>query len=164
MNIEKFVVVVIACTALMIGMDAQRARCDEMISSACRCPQNLSHLLPEMEKILQSISAQEFKDVIRSSLTASIPQAIEEADGINEQITYLRQEIYEQARLQRYVERIAREASNNPSEALKPCRDGERGSYCSSVERYYMALATNLANRAFLETLECYSRGECGAN
>ena len=46
------------------------------------CPENLSHLGEEMDALLKGVHVKEFKRTIRSALQASIPQAIERADGI----------------------------------------------------------------------------------
>ena len=129
---------------------------DTRFISTRTCPKDLSHLRGEIEEILKPFSVPEFKQAIRSSLTASIPEAIHQADGILAQIAFLRRDILEQEFIQRDAEQIAREASANPSGPLTPCPKGEKGSYCSAVERYNMALAANLANRAFLDALECY--------
>ena len=122
------------------------------------CPKNLSALRPQMETILASVASPKFKKTILASLDASIPDAIRDADGINVQISYLEAEIIEQERVQRYSERIARDATGKFMEPLKPCKPGEKGSYCTAVEQYYISSASNLANRAFLDALKCYKR------
>lgn len=111
-----------------------------------------------MEAILASVSSPEFKKAILASLSASIPEAIQRADGINAQIAYLKREIAEQERVQKYSEKIAREVNGNFMKPLKPCRRNEKGSYCTAVEEYYISLASNLANRSFLDALQCYKR------
>ena len=122
------------------------------------CPENLSHLSEEMDTLLKGVHVKEFKRTMRSVLQASIPQAIERADGIKEQMAFLRKEIQHQVRVEKSADFIARDVSKNPDGPLKPCKRRERGGYCNTVERYYMAKAANLANRAFLKALECYQR------
>ena len=68
------------------------------------CPQDLSYQEQEMEKILQYVLAQEFKETIRASLRMSIPEAIRQSDGIKEQITFLKREIMVQDTKMRYAE------------------------------------------------------------
>ena len=130
---------------------------DNAVSSQT-CPKDLSGLRPQMEAILASVSSPDFKKAILASLSASIPEAIQRADGINAQIAYLQREIAEQERVQKYSEKIAREVNGNFMEPLKPCRRNEKGSYCTAVEEYYISLASNLANRSFLDALQCYKR------
>ena len=122
------------------------------------CPENLSHLSEEMDTLLKGVHVKEFKRTMRSVLQASIPQAIERADGIKEQMAFLRKEIQHQVRVEKSADFIARDVSKNPDGPLKPCKRREKGGYCNTVERYYMAKAANLANRAFLKALECYQR------
>ena len=141
---------------LMVAQDEPRS--GQASRDSDICPQDLSSLSPEMEEILQFIDAPQFKRAIRSSLHASIPKAIQRADGLKAEIAHLRQEIKQQKLTQRESEKIARQSSDNSSDVLRPCSKGEKGSYCSAVERYYMARASNLANQAFLEALLCYDR------
>lgn len=122
------------------------------------CPVNLSALHDEIESLLMSVSNQSFKTTIRASLKASIPEAIQRADGINRQLAFLQREIVAQDRFRQDAEEIARKSSGNFSGALKPCRPGEKGSYCSAVERFYISSAANVVNRGFLAALECYKR------
>lgn len=122
------------------------------------CPENLSHLSEEMDTLLKGVHVKEFKRTMRSVLQASIPQAIERADGIKEQIAFLQKEIQHQVRVEKSADFIARDVSKNLDGPLTPCKRREKGGYCNTVERYYMAKAANLANRAFLEALECYQR------
>ena len=122
------------------------------------CPENLSHLSEEMDALLKGVHVKEFKRTMRSVLQASIPQAIERADGIKEQMAFLRKEIQHQVRVEKSADFIARDVSKNLDGPLTPCKRREKGGYCNTVERYYMAKAANLANRAFLEALECYQR------
>lgn len=122
------------------------------------CPENLSHLSEEMDALLKGVHVKEFKRTMRSVLQASIPQAIERADGIKAQMAFLRKEIQHQVRVEKSADFIARDVSNNPDGPLKPCKRPEENGYCNTVERYFMAKAANLANRAFLDALECYRR------
>ena len=122
------------------------------------CPENLSHLSEEMDTLLKGVHVKEFKRTMRSVLQASIPQAIERADGIKEQIAFLQKEIQHQVRVEKSADFIARDVSKNLDGPLTPCKRREKDGYCNTVERYYMAKAANLANRAFLEALECYQR------
>ncbi len=126
--------------------------------AADQCPANLAHLGEEMDALLEGVHVKEFKRTMRSVLQASIPQAIERADGIKEQVAFLRKEIQHQVRVEKSADFIARDVSNNPDGPLKPCKRPEENGYCNTVERYYMAKAANLANRAFLKALECYQR------
>ena len=122
------------------------------------CPADLSSLRPQMEKALASVQSPQFKKTMLESLSASIPDAIHQADGLNAQIAFLKSEIAEQYRVQRYSEKIARESNGNFMEPLAPCPRDEKGSYCTAVEQYYISVASNLANRAFLDALICYQR------
>ncbi len=122
------------------------------------CPENLAHLGEEMDTLLKGVHVKEFKRTIRSALQASIPRAIKQADGIKAQMAFLQKEIQFQVRVEKSADFIARDVSKNPDGPLTPCKPGERGGYCNTVERYYMAKAANLANRAFLNALECYQR------
>ena len=126
--------------------------------AADQCPANLSHLGEEMDALLKGVHVKEFKRTMRSVLQASIPQAIRRADGIKAQIAFLRKEIQHQVRVEKSADFIARDVSKNLDGPLKPCKRREKGGYCNTVERYYMAKAANLANRAFLKALECYQR------
>ena len=120
------------------------------------CPNTLSHLTEEMETLLAGVHVKEFKRTIRAALHASIPHAIERADGINAQIVFLQKEIQHQSRVETSAALIARDVSNNPRRPLTPCKRGEESGYCHTVERYFMAKASNLANRGFLKALECH--------
>jgi hypothetical protein len=122
------------------------------------CPVDLSSLRPQMETALVSVSSPGFKKAILASLLASIPDAIRRADGIDAPISYLKREIVEQEHVQRYSEKVARDANGHFREPLKPCHMNEKGSYCTAVEQYYISAAANLANRAFLDALMCYKR------
>ena len=122
------------------------------------CPTDLSEIEEEMEVVLGSVLNETFKKTIRASIQASIPEAIQRADGVNSQIKFLNAQIRKQYRSQEYAENVARKAANNVDEDLIPCQQGERGSYCDAVEQYYISEASNLANRGFLDALECYQR------
>ncbi len=126
--------------------------------AADTCPETLSHLSEEMDALLEGVHVKEFKRTMRSVLQASIPQAIQRADGIKEQIAFLQKEIQHQVRVEKSADFIARDVSGNPDGPLKPCKRPEENGYCNTVERYFMAKAANLANRAFLKALECYQR------
>jgi len=126
--------------------------------AAEHCPENLSHLGEEMDALLKGVHVKEFTRTMRSVLQASIPEAIERADGIKAQMAFLRKEIQHQVRVEKSADFIARDVSKNLDGPLKPCKRREKGGYCNTVERYYMAKAANLANRAFLKALECYQR------
>lgn len=126
--------------------------------AAEQCPANLSHLREEMDALLKGVHVKEFKRTMRSVLQASIPQAIRRADGIKEQVAFLRKEIQHQVRVEKSADFIARDVSKNLDGRLEPCKRPEENGYCNTVERYFMAKAANLANRAFLEALECYQR------
>ena len=128
------------------------------VQAADHCPVNLSHLGEEMDALLKGVHVKGFKRTMRSVLQASIPQAIQRADGIKEQIVFLQKEIQHQVRVEKSADFIARDVSKNLDGPLKPCKRREKGGYCNTVERYYMAKAANLANRAFLKALECYQR------
>ena len=129
-----------------------------VVKAADQCPENLSHLGQEMDALLEGVHVKKFKRTMRSVLQASIPQAIEQADGIKAQMAFLRKEIQHQVRVEKSADFIARDVSNNPDGPLKPCKQPEENGYCNTVERYFMAKAANLANRAFLKALECYQR------
>lgn len=122
------------------------------------CPENLSHLHEEMESLLRLVDVPEFIRTMRESLTASIPDAMRQVDGLQAQIVALQEEIQYQERVEKSAEFISRDVSNNPTGPLEPCRRSEKSSYCSTLERYYMAQAANLANHGFLEALQCYQQ------
>ena len=124
------------------------------------CFENLTHLQDEMEVLLESIYVKQFREAIRRALAASIPEAISRIDGLKAEIESLRREIQHQVRVEKSAEFIARDVSNNPDGPLKPCKRAEKGGYCETIERYYMAKAANLANRGFLQALECYQGKE----
>ena len=128
------------------------------IKENASCPENLSHLHEEMEGLLRKVDVPEFIRTMRESLTASIPDTIQQIDGLKPEIAALQQEIQHQERVEKSAEFIARDVSNNPSGPLEPCRRRKKGGYCSTVERFYIAKAANLANRGFLEALQCYQQ------
>jgi hypothetical protein len=124
------------------------------------CPKDLSILQSKMEEALQFVKSSSFRDTLLASLQASIPEAIAQADGLAGQITFLKQEIGRQEQERAHAEEVARESLDDPSKALVPCRTGMEGSYCHAVDQYYASIAANLANKAFLEALECYQGKE----
>ena len=129
-----------------------------LITNAQSCPVDLSSFREEIELLLESVSDEAFKKTIRESLKASIPQAIHQADGINPQMAFLRKEIIAQDQIRKDAEEIARVSTDNLDDALTPCSAEEKGSYCNAVEQYYIASASNVANRGFLAALECYKK------
>ena len=126
--------------------------------AAKQCPTDLSLLRPEMEKALQYIKSASFRSTMLASLQASIPEAIVQADGLSQQIVFLKQEIVSQERERAYAEEVAREGLVDPSQSLKPCRHGKEGAYCHAMDQYLVSIAANLANREFLNALQCYQR------
>jgi hypothetical protein len=131
---------------------------EDASSTRTPCPTDLSHLQPKMEKVLQFVESASFRKTMLASLQASIPEAIAQADGLAGQIAFLQQEIVRQELEREHAEEVARESLNDPSNPLLPCQRGEEGSYCHAAEQYYVSIAVNLANRAFLDALECYHR------
>jgi hypothetical protein len=111
-----------------------------------------------MEKALQYIRSGSFREAILVSLQASIPEAIEQADGLVRQIAFLKQEIFRQEQERTHAEQVAREELTDALQPLKPCRYGEERAYCYAVDQYHISTAANLANQAFVEALECYQR------
>ena len=128
------------------------------VAEGAACFENLMHLQEEMEILLKSVYVKQFRETIRRSLTASIPEAVSRIDGLKAEIESLRREIQHQTRVEKSAEYIARDVSKNPDGPLRPCRRTEKGGYCETLERYYMAKAANLANRGFLRALECYQK------
>ena len=149
-SVKRLSVMTILLAGLALSSPAAQA--------AEQCPENLSHLGEEMDALLKGVHVKEFKRTMRSVLQASIPQAIERADGIKAQMAFLRKEIQHQVRVEKSADFIARDVSKNPDGPLKSCKRPEENGYCHTVERYFMAKAANLANRAFLKALECYQR------
>jgi hypothetical protein len=127
-------------------------------SAAKQCPTDLSSLQPTMKKALEFVKSSTFRDTMLASLQASIPEAIVQADGLASQIAMLKQEISRQGQERTHAEQVAREGLTDASQPLKPCRYGEESAYCYAVDQYLVSTAANLANRAFIEALECYQR------
>lgn len=123
-----------------------------------QCPQNLAALEPEMQKALRYITSTSFRETMLASLQASIPDAIEQSDGLAQQIKFLKKEIVEQEQKRQHAERVAREHAKDPKKPLVPCRRREESSYCYAMDQYYVSTAANLANKAFLEALQCYQQ------
>jgi len=126
--------------------------------SDSKCFKNLVHLEDKMEALLKSVYVKEFREAIRRSLKASIPEAVSRIDGLKDEIASLRKEIQHQVRVEKSAEFILRDITKTSNGPLKSCRRTEEGGYCETLERYYMAQAANLANRGFLEALECYQK------
>lgn len=133
-------------------------RPDRLSLAMTRCPTDLSALQSKMQAVLQYVESASLRETLVASLKASIPKAIIQADGLPGQISFLKQEIVKQEQARAYAEKVARESLDDPSKPLVPCRPGEEGSYCHAMAQYYASLAMNMANRAFLEALECYQR------
>ena len=151
------ILIMLGClTWSVVGASFGKESSNEIVAGGC--PQNLSHLSEKAERYLKSVLSERFKKALRASLVASIPDAIQQADGIQRQIAYLRKEIVSQARAQTYAEQVARESTTHLSEELVPCEPGEKGSYCDAVEQYYVAVTSNMANQGFLDALECYQK------
>mgnify|MGYP006364830313 CR=1 FL=1 len=127
-------------------------------SSQINCPTDLSHLQAKMKEVLQFVKPALIRDTLLASLHASIPGAIVQMDGLAGQITFLKQEIVRQEQERVRAEEIAKGSLDDPSKPLVPCRSGMEGSYCHAMDQYYVSIAANLANRAFLNALECYQR------
>lgn len=125
-----------------------------MLASACF--ENLVHLEDELEVLLKSVHVKEFREATRRSLKASIPDAVSRIDGLKREIATLRKEIQHQVRVEKSAEFILRDITKTTDGPFKPCRRTEKGGYCETLERYFMAKAANLANRGFLEALECH--------
>lgn len=120
------------------------------------CFENLVHLEDELEILLKSVHVKEFREAVRRSLKASIPDAVSRIDGLKDEIASLRKEIAHQVRVEKSAEFILRDITKTSEGPFKPCRRNEKGGYCETLERYYMAKAANLANRGFLEALQCH--------
>ncbi len=147
-----FVFLTGACIECAFAESTPAAAVDET------CPHDLSSFHDEMEHVLKSVRSQPFKKTMRASLVASIPEAIQQSDGITRQLRFIKRRILDQNRAQAYGENVARKAGNNMNEALEACQPGEKGSYCEAVEQYYIAVASNIANKGFLDALECHQR------
>ena len=161
MSVSASVVLVVSLVGSIWGEFSPLSRAlveNRPVLTAETCPKDLSALQGQIEELLPSVSNESFKKATRSSLTASIPEAIQQADGINPQIAFLRKEIALQAQVKSDAAEIAKESSDKPSGSLLPCEPDEKGSYCSAVEQYYISSVSLLANSAFLDALECYKR------
>lgn len=122
------------------------------------CPQDLTALTSTMEEVLAFVTSSSLRDTLLASLQASIPEAIEHAESLAGEIAFLKDEIRRQEQLRAHAEQVAREELDDPSAPLLPCsREVEEG-YCYAVEQFYASTAANLANKAFLDALECYQR------
>jgi hypothetical protein len=130
----------------------------ESASTITNCPVDLSYLQAKMKEVLQFVKSPLIRDTLLASLQASIPDAIAQMDGVAGQIAFLKLEIVRQERERAHAEEVAREGLDDPSEPLLPCSGKMEGSYCYAVDQYYASVAANLANRAFLDALECYQR------
>jgi len=137
-------------------LSLQKSQAEVIASAAKECPQDLTSLQPKMEKALQFIKSTSFRNTMLAALQASIPEAINQADGLARQITFLEREIVRQERDKVHAEKVAREGLTDTRQPLKPCRHGKEGAYCYAMDQYLVSLATNLANEAFLEALRCY--------
>ena len=111
-----------------------------------------------MEDLLKSVYVKEFREAVRRSLVASIPEALSRIDGLKSEIESLRREIQHQGRLRTSAQLILRDITKDSEGPFAPCRRTEKGGYCETLERYYMAKASNLANLGFLDALECYKK------
>jgi hypothetical protein len=125
-------------------------------SATMKFPTDLSALASKMEEVLSFVKSPVLREALLASLQASIPEAIAQADGLAEQIAFLNQEIVRQERELAHAEEAAREDLADSSTPLTPCKREMERSYCHVVDQYYASLAANMANRAFLEALECY--------
>ena len=158
-------IVVILSVGLGVGMGAGFVGPSPVFSEPAsqgtpttQCPENLVALEPEMKEALRYITSSSFRETMLASLRASIPDAIEQADGLAKQITFLKKEIVRQERERQHAERVARDQAKDPNNPLVPCRMNEESSYCYAMNQYLMSTAANLANEAFLEALQCYQR------
>jgi hypothetical protein len=143
------------CLAAQDG-DSDRRPVVEADSQMNTCPTDLSSLQPQVESALRYVRFSSFRNTLLSSLQVSIPEAIEQADGLSEQITFLQQEIMRQDQERAHAEAAAREITKDPGQPLTPCRRQVESNYCYAMDQYYVATAANLVNRAFLSALECY--------
>lgn len=138
--------------------DADRSPVIEADSQGNTCPTDLSFLHPQVEAALQHVRLPSFRTTLLSSLQSSIPEAIQQTDGLAEQITFLEQEILRQDQERAHAEAAAREIVKDPAPLFQPCRREEESQYCYAMDQYFIATAANLVNRAFLSALECYQR------
>ena len=156
--ITIFLMVFIGSQVVNLGSVIAFAETTQAVSSEEPCPRDLSSLHDEMENVLKSVRSQPFKTTMRASMTASIPEAIQQADGITRQLRFIQRRILDQDRSKAYGENVARKAGDNMTGPLKACLPEEKGSYCEAVEQYYIAIASNIANHGFMDALECFQR------
>ncbi len=145
-------------SAFAEGSSSSNNQAAVITSAAKQCPTDLSSLQPKMERALQFIKSASFRNTMLASLQASIPEALAQADGLAQQIAFLKQELVRQEQERAHAEKVAREGLTDPSQELKPCRHGKEEAYCYAVDQYLVSTAANLANQAFLEALQCYYR------
>jgi hypothetical protein len=142
------------------ALETSMAQLSNDVSPQRNCPPDLSNLQSRMEEVLRFVKSSSFKESILRSLHASIPEAIAQTDGLSGHIAFLQEEIVRQEQERIHAEEVAGESREDPSKPLVPCPREMEGSYCHAVDQYYMSIAANLANRAFLDALECYQREE----
>jgi len=130
----------------------------EADSQGNTCPTDLSFLHPQVEAALQPVRLPSFRTTLLSSLQASIPEAIQQTDGLSEHILFLKQEIIRQDQERAHAEAAVREILKDPGPLFQPCPREEESQYCYATDQYFIATAANLVNRAFLSALECYQR------
>lgn len=147
---------VMAYPVQKIVTEKERASADFPFTPGC--PVTLTDLQPQIQEILRNIHSSSFREIMEKALQASIPDAIEQADGLVKPMASLREEIIRQDQERMHAEQVARENAADTSQPLTPCSQGQESSYCYAVEQYYVAIAANLVNQAFLEALECYQR------
>lgn len=154
---SRLVFFILASLLVMPLAEASQREVEEgEVAPKSLCFKNLAHLQDEMEVLLKSVYVREFREVIRRSLKVSIPEAVSHTDGLKREIASLRKEIQHQVRVEKSAEFILRDITKTSDSSFKPCRCTEEDGYCETLERYYMAKAANLANRGFLQALECY--------
>ncbi len=156
--LNLFVVLSLGLTVVVVGHSRVFSEPASQTTTSTQCPVNLASLEPEMKEALRYVTSSSFKETMLASLRASIPEAIEQADGLVNQITFLKQEIVRQEQERQHAERVAREHAKDPSKPLVPCRQREESSYCYAMNQYLVSTAANFANEAFLEALRCYQR------
>jgi len=138
--------------------DAHRSPVIEAESQENACPNDLSFLSPQVEAALQHVRLPSFQTTLLASLQASIPEAIQQTDGLSEHILFLKQEIIRQDQERAHAEAAAREIVKDSAPLFQPCRREEESQYCYAMDQYFIATAANLVNRTFLSALECYQR------
>ncbi len=122
------------------------------------CPADLTNLQPQMQEILRNIHSPSFKNTMLEALQSSIPDAIRQVGELERQMASIKHELARQEQERMHAEQVARENAEDPTQPLKPCRPGQESSYCYAVEQFFIATASNVANQAFVEALECYQR------